>query len=138
GSVAGQAADASVSVPAGTPGYVPDNATLNSGNDTSSDSTAGDTGTTGKSRNKPPAPLPEADGLPHTIVERPGPDGQYTTYNGDGTWTQYRGSGQDHGGIPRPNVKETNLNVAPDGTAFVGKGVVRPARPDEIPTGKTK
>jgi filamentous hemagglutinin len=94
--------------------------------------------TGGKSRSKPPAPLPEAEGLPHTIVERSGPDGQYTTFNGDGTSLQYRGSGQDHGGIPRPNVKETGINVAPDGTVFIGKGVVRPARQDEIPTGKAK
>ncbi|WP_199545327.1 hypothetical protein, partial [Paraburkholderia kururiensis] len=33
GSVAGQAADASVSAQAGTPGYVPDNATLSKGSD---------------------------------------------------------------------------------------------------------
>jgi filamentous hemagglutinin len=126
-------------VPAATPGtsgYAPDVATLNNGNDVNSQSGGDTPGTSTKSRNKPPAPLPEADGSPHTIIESPGPDGQYTTYNGDGTWMQYRGSGQDHGGIPRPNVKETGTNVAPDGTVFVGKGVVRPARPDEIPTGK--
>jgi filamentous hemagglutinin len=62
--------------------------------------------------------------LPHTIIERPGPDGQYTTYDGDGTSTQYRGSGQNHRGIPRPNVKETKINVAPDGATFIGKGIV--------------
>nr|WP_239483120.1 hemagglutinin repeat-containing protein [Paraburkholderia sp. C35] len=122
----------------GMPGYGAGNAILSTDNDATTNSTAGNTGTSGKSRNKAPAPLPEADGLPHTIVERPGPDGQYTTYNGDGTSMQYRGSGQDHGGIPRPNVKENSVNVAPDGTAFVGKGVVRPARPEEIPTGKEK
>lgn len=131
-SVAGQAMNA---VP-GTPGYGPSTATLNSGNDANSESAGDSSGSSGKSRNKPPAPLPEADGLPHTIIERPGPDGQYTTYNSDGTSLQYRGSGQDHGGIPRPNVKETSANVAPDGTVFVGKGVVRPATPNEIPRGK--
>ncbi|WDD94484.1 polymorphic toxin type 24 domain-containing protein [Burkholderia sp. FERM BP-3421] len=119
-------------------GYGAGNTTLSNGSDTSA-TKAGDTAEGGgKSRNKPPAPLPEADGLPHTIVERPGADGQYTTHNGDGTWMQYRGSGQDHGGIPRPNVKETSVNVTPDGRVFVGKGEVRPARPDEIPAGKTK
>ncbi|WP_442878605.1 hypothetical protein [Burkholderia sp. 1B3(2022)] len=114
-------------------GYGPGNVMLNSGNAENANSNSN---TNGKSRNKPPAPLQEAEGLPHTIIERPGPDGQYTTYNGDGTSMQYRGSGQDHGGIPRPNVKETTINVAPDGTVFVGKGVVRPARPNEIPKGK--
>ncbi|MFM0365730.1 hemagglutinin repeat-containing protein [Paraburkholderia sediminicola] len=120
----------------GMPGYVPETATLSSGNDANSGSAGDSSGSSGKSRNKPPPPLPEADGLPHTIIERPGPDGQYTTYNSDGTSLQYRGSGQDHGGIPRPNVKETSANVAPDGTVFVGKGVVRPATPNEIPGGK--
>ncbi|MGF6573836.1 hypothetical protein ABH945_005957 [Paraburkholderia sp. GAS333] len=123
-------------MPVATPGYAPGTATLNSGNDANSESVGDSSGSSGKSRNKPPAPLPEADGLPHTIIERPGPDGQYTTYNSDGTSLQYRGSGQDHGGIPRPNVKETSTNVAPDGTVFVGKGVVRPATPNEIPRGK--
>ena len=59
----------------------------------------------------------------------------YTTLSGDGTSKQYRGSGQDHGGIPRPNVKETGKNVTPDGKEFTDKGRVRPARPDEIPKG---
>ncbi|PWC17624.1 RHS repeat-associated core domain-containing protein, partial [Brenneria nigrifluens] len=89
-----------------------------------------------KSRSGRPDPLEEAEGRPHTIIERPGPDGQYTTHNGDGTWKQYRGSGQDHGGIPRPNVKETTLNQAPNGKVFVGKSKVRLPRPDEFPGGK--
>ncbi|MFH4288981.1 hypothetical protein WAJ05_19235, partial [Acinetobacter baumannii] len=72
-------------------------------------------------------------GRPHSIIERSGKDGQYTTHNGDGTWKQYRGSGQDHGNIPRPNVKETKLDYAPNGTAYPGKPQVRPPRPDEIP-----
>lgn len=88
-----------------------------------------------KSRNKPPEPLPEAEGRPHSIIEKPGKDGQYTTHNGDGTWKQYRGSGQDHGGIPRPNVKEAGKNTTPDGREIIDKGRVRPARPDEIPGG---
>jgi len=87
----------------------------------------------GKSRNKPPVPLKEAEGRPHSIIEKSGKDGQYTTHNGDGTWKQYRGSGQDHGGIPRPNVKEAGKNVTPDGGEFIDKGRVRPPRSDEIP-----
>jgi RHS repeat-associated protein len=86
-----------------------------------------------KTRNAPPDPLPEAEGRPHSIVERPGKDGQYTTHNGDGTWKQYRGSGQDHGGVPRPNVKEAGANRAPSGQRFIDRGRVREARPDEIP-----
>jgi RHS repeat-associated protein len=89
----------------------------------------------GKSRNKPPEPLKEAEGRPHSIIEKPGKGGQYTTHNGDGTWKQYRGSGQDHGGIPRPNVKEAGKNVTPDGHEFIDKGHVRPPRSDEIPGG---
>ena len=88
-----------------------------------------------KGRNKPPSPLEEAEGRPHSIPEKSGKNGQYTTHNGDGTWKQYRGSGQDHGGIPRPNVKETGKNVTPDGREFIDKGRVRPPKLDEIPGG---
>jgi hypothetical protein len=88
-----------------------------------------------KRLNGPPDPLPEAEGRPHTRLERPSPDGQYTTHNDDGTYKQYRGSGQDDGGIPRPNVKETRLNTAPDGKQYPSKPEVRPARTDEIPRG---
>jgi RHS repeat-associated protein len=55
-----------------------------------------------KRRSSPPPPDPRAEGKPHTIIERPGVGGQYTTYNADGTFKQYRGSGQSHGSIPRP------------------------------------
>lgn len=85
-----------------------------------------------KPRDRPPPPDPKAQGRPHTIIEKPGKNGQYTTHNGDGTYKQYRGSGKDHGNIPRPNVKENQLNHSPKGT-FPGKPKVRPARPDEIP-----
>ncbi|GAB6262870.1 hypothetical protein PSSHI_31140 [Photobacterium sp. R1] len=44
-----------------------------------------DTKTSGKLRNKPPSPLKEADGRPHSMIEKPGKDGQYTTHNDDGT-----------------------------------------------------
>lgn len=95
---------------------------------------AAESGTNAKKpRNKPPAPIPEADNRPHSIIEKPGREGQYTTYNADGTWKQYRGSGQDHGGIPRPNVKEAGKNTTPDGREIIDKGRVRPARSDEIP-----
>lgn len=86
-----------------------------------------------KSRSKPPSPLPQAEGRAHTIVEKPGADGQYTTHYEDGTWKQYRGSGQDHGDVPRPNVKEAGINETPNGQIFIDKGRVRPPAPDEIP-----
>ncbi|OXI19658.1 hypothetical protein CFB35_18915 [Burkholderia sp. AU16482] len=54
----------------------------------------------------------------------------------DGTWKQYRGSGQDHGNIARPNVKETGINNAPDGSQFIGKPKVREPRSDEFPGGR--
>ena len=87
----------------------------------------------GKSRNKPPEALTEAEGRPHSIIERPGRDGQYTTHYGDGTWKQYRGSGGGHGQLPRPNVKEAGKNIAPDGREFIDRGRVRPPRQAEIP-----
>jgi hypothetical protein len=86
-----------------------------------------------KSKNKPPPPLDEAEGRPHSIQERPGREGQYTTHNEDRTWKQYRGSGKPHGDIPRPNVKFTEPNPQHDGSIRVGKVRVRPAKPDEIP-----
>ncbi len=89
-----------------------------------------------KLRNKPPSPLKSAKGRAHSIIEKLGKNGQYTTHNNDGTWKQYRGAGRDHGGIPRPNVKEAGKNVTPDGRTFIDKGRVRPARRDEIPGGK--
>ncbi len=86
-------------------------------------------------RSSPPGPNPKAEGTPHTIIEIPGPAGQYTTHNGDGTWKQYRGSGKPHGPIPRPNVKENKNNPSPSGPT-PGNPNVREPRPDEIPTGK--
>ena len=86
-----------------------------------------------KSRNAPPSPAPEANGAPHSIIEKPGKDGQYTTHYGDGTWKQYRGSGKPHGNEPRPNVKETVVNENKiTGKKYIGD-TVRPPRADEIP-----
>ncbi len=42
-------------------------------------------------RSKHPDPDSQAEGRPHTVIERPGPKGQYTTFNGDDTFKQYRG-----------------------------------------------
>lgn len=70
--------------------------------------------------------------LEYPIIEIPGPSGQYTTHNGDGTWKQYRGSGKPHGSIPRPNVKENQNNPSPSGPK-PGNSKVREPRVDEIP-----
>ncbi|MGY3803744.1 polymorphic toxin-type HINT domain-containing protein [Pigmentibacter ruber] len=87
-----------------------------------------------KKRNAPPSPASEANGAPHTIIEKPGAQGQYTTHFGDGTWKQYRGSGKDHGNVPRPNVKESVVNIdEKTGKIFMNKPVVRPAELNEIP-----
>ncbi|VHO05232.1 polymorphic toxin type 24 domain-containing protein [Candidatus Rhabdochlamydia sp. T3358] len=81
-----------------------------------------------------PDPDSRAAGNPHTIIQVPGIAGSYTTYNGDGTYKQYRGSGKPHGDVPRPNVKETKNNLSPIGP-IPGKPTVRPAKPEEIPKG---
>ncbi|HEX4708155.1 MAG TPA: RHS repeat-associated core domain-containing protein [Candidatus Udaeobacter sp.] len=80
-------------------------------------------------RSKQPPPVTDK---PHTIIERPGAKGQYTTYHGDGTSKQYRGSGKGHDGIPRPNVKETTTHTGPNGKQSTTE-IVRPAKPEEIP-----
>jgi len=86
-------------------------------------------------RSSRPDADPRAEGNPHTIIERPGTEGQYTTHNDDGTFKQYRGSGKPHGGISRPNIKENKNHPSPSGPK-PGKPQVREARPDEIPKGK--
>ena len=87
-----------------------------------------------KKRNTPSSVDPKAEGNPHTVIERPGPKGQYTTHGGEKSPSQYRGSGKPHGGVPRPNVKEYTQHTSPNGkTSYTHS--VRPARPDEIPKG---
>lgn len=54
-------------VQSGVSSYGPGNPMLSSGNSANSENVSNNSDTNGKSRNKPPAPLPEADGLPHTI-----------------------------------------------------------------------
>ena len=86
-------------------------------------------------RSSPPDPDPRAEGNPHTTIQIPGPAGQYTTHNGDGTWKQYRGSGKPHGSIPRPNVKENKNNSSPSGPR-PGNPNIRNPRPEGIPAAK--
>jgi len=90
-------------------------------------------------RNREASPLSHSKqrkGAPHSIIERPGRDGQYTTHQGDGTHKQYRGSGKDHGGMPRPNVKESVKVKTPDGEELIDRGRIRPPKPNEIPKAK--
>jgi RHS repeat-associated protein len=86
-----------------------------------------------ESRSKPSGADSAADGYSHSRLEKPGKDGQYTTYNEDGTWKQYRGSGKPHGDITRPNIKETTINRTPDGREFISKPKVRKPEPEEYP-----
>jgi RHS repeat-associated protein len=89
-------------------------------------------------RSTPPAPLPEAGGRPHSIVQEPGPEGRYTTYDEHGPLKQFRGDpgGRPHGGIERPNVKEWSRPTV-DGNTRAGRPTVRPANPEEIPRSPT-
>ena len=83
-----------------------------------------------------PPPAPEAEGRPHSIIERPGRDGQYTTHNPEnkGGWLQYRGSGKGHGEMDRPNVKYPVLNdKAPPELGPKYDIRVRRPNPDEYP-----
>ena len=89
-----------------------------------------------KSRNKPPTPLSEAEGRAHTIIERPGREGQYTTHYADGSWKQYRGSGKPHGNIDRPNVKEMTFNINPNDGKKHPKIIVRKPEDWEMPKSK--
>ena len=86
-------------------------------------------------RSTHPDPDPRAAGRPHTIIERPGALGQYTTHNGDNTFKQYRGSGKSHGGMERPNIKENFNNPSPTGPK-PGTAQVRKPEAHEIPKGK--
>ncbi|KPY31336.1 Uncharacterized protein ALO52_00985 [Pseudomonas syringae pv. primulae] len=86
-----------------------------------------------KSRNKPPPPLDEAEGRSHTIVERPGREGQYTTHYENGTFKQYRGSGKPHGKYARPNIKFNEYEERYNGVFGVSGTDVRYPRSDEIP-----
>lgn len=69
--------------------------------------------------------------LDFQIIEKPGKNGQYTTFNEDGTFKQYRGSGKPHGGIERPNIKENKIDPrSPKG--LPSKATVRKPIPDEL------
>jgi hypothetical protein len=91
--------------------------------------------TTQDSRSRPPAPLPEAAGSPHSI-----PDGKggYTTYptGKANEGKQYRPDGKPHGDIERPNVKEWKPNPN-NPNDQKGPDIVRKPTPDEVsPTPK--
>jgi filamentous hemagglutinin len=88
-----------------------------------------------RNRSIPPLPDKNAEGRPHSTVQRPGARGRYTTYDEHGPIKQYRGEpgpGEPHG-QPRPNVKEWPRNVAPDSRTYPGTPRVRQPTPDEIP-----
>jgi hypothetical protein len=89
-----------------------------------------------ESRSKPPGPVPEAEGRPHSVPEA---DGGYTTHGPRDPITgkpesekQFRPTGKPHGDVPRPNVKDRPPNTRPDGARVPGKPEVRPPTPDEV------
>ncbi len=87
----------------------------------------------GGSRSKP-----KQQGQPNSVEIQRDTSGKitkYTEYGPNGEFIkEVRISGIDHGGIPRPNVKEPNYHVNPKtGQTFQNGYKVRPARPDEIP-----
>lgn len=54
-----------------------------------------------KQRDKPSGPDPSAEGRSHSIVEKSGKYGQYTTHNEDGTFKIIPGAQVSHTGVLR-------------------------------------
>jgi hypothetical protein len=87
-----------------------------------------------KQRNKP-----KESGTPNSSEiqsrDKSGKIDKYSTYDQNGKIVkEYRGSGKDHGNIPRPNVKEPKYNLNPKtGEKFQNGYEVRKAKSDEIP-----
>jgi filamentous hemagglutinin len=89
-----------------------------------------------ESRSRAPGPDPDAEGRPHSV---PDDKGGYTTHGPQDPITgkpesekQFRPTGEPHGDVPRPNVKDRPANTRPDGAKVPGKPEVRPPTPDEI------
>ena len=85
------------------------------------------------SRNKP-----KENGIPNSSEIQATTKGtitKYSTYDSNGKIIkEYRGTGKDHSNIPRPNVKEPNMNTNPKtGETFKNGYKVRKAKPEEIP-----
>ena len=87
-----------------------------------------------KQRNKP-----KEEGTPNSSEiqskDKNGKTDKYTTYDENGKIIkEYRGSGKEHGNIPRPNVKEPKYNINPKtGEKFQNGYEVRKAKSNEIP-----
>jgi hypothetical protein len=90
-----------------------------------------------KSRSKP-----SQTGTPNSseiqAKDASGKTTKYTTYDENGKFVkEFRGAGQDHGNIPRPNIKEPVNNTNPNtGIPYQNGYNVRPANPWEIPQTK--
>ncbi len=102
--------------------------------DNSSSDTSNSSSSSTRQRNKP-----KEEGVPNSSeIQSRSTDGKvekYTTFDENGKIVkEYRGTGQDHGNIPRPNVKVPNYNVNPKtGAKFKNGYSVRRPTPDEIP-----
>ncbi|WP_139792276.1 hypothetical protein [Henriciella litoralis] len=84
-----------------------------------------------EARSRPPGPLPEAEGRPHSVL---GGDGGYTTHeeiDADGRsieGKQYRPNPKS----PGTEVKEWTGHPSPDGARHPGKAQKRPTEPEEV------
>ncbi len=91
------------------------------------------------SGSKPQRNKPKQEGVPNSSeIQSKSTNGtttKYTTYDKNGKIVkEYRGTGKDHGDIPRPNVKEPKFNVNPKtGEQFQNGYKVRKPLPEEIP-----
>jgi len=97
-------------------------------------SSSNNSSSSSSSRNKP-----KQEGEPNTSeIQARDSDGnvtKYSTFDENGKLVkEFRGTGKDHGNIPRPNVKEPNVNTNPKtGEQFQNGFKVRKATPEELP-----
>ncbi|QKX03575.1 hypothetical protein HN014_01145 [Aquimarina sp. TRL1] len=98
-----------------------------------------DANSSSSSSNRPSRNKPKQEGKPNSSeIQARDSDGnvtKYSTYDENGKLVkEYRGTGKDHGDIPRPNVKEPSYNINPKtGEKFQNGYKVRKATSNEIP-----
>jgi len=116
------------------------NNTSSGGSKTSQGSSSG--GGSGSGNNAPkPKNKPKASGEPNSVEYQRDANGninKYTEFGPNGEFVkEVRITGKDHGNIPRPNVKEPNININPrNGELFQNGYKVRPTEAWELPKQK--